>query len=229
MARHGGEKPGIPLTQTRPPQHFASHAAQYRSSFHVLYHHLFCHVTIQCVSRATCMLIRIDNERLAILRLGLLLSGRNSYQDVIPLLRGLFHEPHKPRRRLGVLSMPLGYVLRWERIGHAGRSLFARVLLPAANGCVDGLPLPRRNILGLDVALLGGAVRRLPTWVRVRTTKRMFAYRVLSRPFFVFQWGVCEGRYEADGEAKVLLKRQKFCQRHYDSCSADNRSPRISC
>lgn len=112
------------------------------------------------------MFVRIGIERLATVRRGLLLPGWDTYHDVIPLLRGLLHEPHKPRRRLGMLSLPLGYVLRWERIEHAGRSLFAGVFLSAANGRVDGQPLSRGNILGLDVALLGGAVRGLPTWVR---------------------------------------------------------------
>lgn len=120
------------------------------------------------------MLVRIDDERLASLRLGLLLPGWNAYHDVIPVLRGLFHEPHRSRRRLPVLPLPLGSVLRRKRIGYAGRSLFAGVLLPAANGGVDRLPLPRRDILGLDIALLGGAVRGLPTRVRFRTTKRWF-------------------------------------------------------
>lgn len=108
----------------------------------------------------------IDLQRLVSVRLRLLVPAENAVQDLLPLLRGLLHRPYGPRRRLGVLSLPLGRVVRRVWVGRAGRPLRGRVLLPAADGCCDGLPLSRGNVLEFNIAVRVHPVRCLFTWVR---------------------------------------------------------------
>lgn len=124
----------------------------------------YYYLHLQRLSRKEGVPVRIDLGLVVPLRHWPLLPAENTLHDLLPLPCGDLHGSHRPRRRLGVLPLSLGRVV-WSRGGCSGRPVRSRLLLPTRDGGGNGQPLPRGDVLGFHIAVLGEPVRGLPTRV----------------------------------------------------------------